>query len=98
MTNAGLINGSVALGGSGPGESLTNQRGGTITGRVVGESFIPATVTNAGAIGGGVYLNTPGGGTVINQSGRHDQSGSTGRAAVTVGNLTAFRQGPAAAR
>jgi outer membrane autotransporter protein len=85
VTNAGLI-GAVALNGNGA--SLANQNGGTITGRVTGLGVLPATVTNAGAIGGGVYLGTPGGGAVTNQSGGTITNGTTSIAgAVTLGAM-----------
>ncbi len=90
VTNAGLIDGNVRFVGldTGLSESLTNQSGGTITGNVIaqGRQFTPATVTNAGAIGGGVYLGTQGGGTVINQSGATITNGALG--AVIVGSYT----------
>jgi outer membrane autotransporter protein len=89
VTNAGLINGGgVALTGSGLGASLTNQSSGIITGSVTSLGTLPATVTNAGTLSGGVYLHATGGGTVINQSGGTITNGTTfADAAVTLGDV-----------
>jgi outer membrane autotransporter protein len=91
VINAGRINATVFLNGNGLlGASLTNQSSGTITGNVTNIGILPATVTNAGTLSGGVYLGTVGGGTVINQSGGTITNGAFAVAAVTLGDVHGY--------
>jgi subtilase-type serine protease len=88
VINAGLINGIVGLNGNGLlGASLTNQSSGIITGSVTSLGILPATVTNAGTLSGGVYLGTVGGGTVINQRGGTITNGPSAYGAVMLGEV-----------
>jgi outer membrane autotransporter protein len=87
VTNAGIINGGVTV-SSLAGGSLTNQSGGTITDLVRALRLNGAvTLTNAGTLGGGVYLASDGA-TVTNQSGGTITNGATGAvAAVIIGGI-----------